>query len=112
MAQENLGTDVNGKIDFSLDGPIVCDTIPLQENTVATVSTPPNFNRAFFSYSPGINVFVTLDGSTPSFPISITRNTQELNPSIRKINEESQSIKVISDTAGWVNIRYDLGSQQ
>lgn len=106
-----LGTDINGKVDFSLPAPVACEDVPLAATTVATITTPPNFNRAFFAYSPGTNVWVTLDGTTPAVPGSIGASTQELLPGVRQINiNGGQTIKFISDTAAHVNVRYDLGS--
>jgi hypothetical protein len=111
MALEALGTDINGKTDFTLPAPIKCQDVVLTANVVSTVTTPANFNRAFFSYAVGTNVWVTLDGSTPTVPAVDGLSTQELNPAGRQISiDGGQTIKMISDSASHVNIRYDLGS--
>lgn len=110
MSIEMLGKDNAGSVDFTLAGPVACFDAPLVANTVLTTTSPPNFNRAFFSFSVGTNVWVTLDGTAPVKPVSAGASTQELLPSGRQINiSGSQVIKCISDTTGWVNIRYDLG---
>lgn len=111
MALENLGTDINGRVDFSLPIPARCEDVPLADNVVTTITTPVNFNRAYFSYSVGTNVWVTFDGTTPVVPTEPVATTQELNPSGRQISiNGGQSIKMISNTASYVNIRYDIGA--
>ena len=110
MALENLGTDINGKVDFTLPTPVSCYDIPLAANTVDSAVTPANFNRAYISYAPGTNVWVTYDGSTPVKPVAKGPSTQELLPSGRQINiDGGQTLKFISDTTSYVNIRYDVG---
>lgn len=111
MAKETLGTDLNGRVDYSLPAPVSCWDAPLVANTILTITTPPNFNRAFFSYGVGTNVWVTLDGTSPVVPASSAATTQELNPGVRQISiNGGQSIKFISDAASFVNVRYDLGA--
>ena len=111
MARENLGTDINGKVDFSLNKPVLCEDIPLTANVIDSVTTPPEFNRAFFSYAVGTDVWVTFDGTDPVVPAVKGSSTQELTPSIRKLDiAGGQTIKMISDTVSFVNIRYDLGA--
>jgi hypothetical protein len=111
MAKETLGTDINGRVDFSLPVPASCYDVVLTENTVETITTPPNFNRAFFSYAVGTNVWVTLDGTDPEVPSSNKASTQELNPAVRQLDfNGGESIKFISDAASFVNIRFDLGA--
>lgn len=113
MALENLGTDINGRPDFSLDAPIACANVLLTASTPSTITVPVdnnNYNRAFFSFTPGTNVWVTMDGSIPSIPNGTpATNTQELNPSIRKVIT-GQTLKFISDTASYVNVRFDRGA--
>lgn len=109
--KENIGTDINGRVDYTLPRPIACWDIPLTANVVGTVTAPPGFNRAFFGYSLGSNVWVTLDGSTPVVPASSSASTQELLPAGRQIiNDGTQVIKFISDTTAIVNIRFDQGT--
>lgn len=111
MSKEILGTDINGRVDFSLPEPVYCWDAPLVANTILTITTPPNFNRAFFSYGVGTNVWVTLDGTSPVVPGSSTATTQELNPAVRQIDVDGgQSIKLISNTASFINVRFDLGA--
>lgn len=111
MAKEILGTDLNGKVDYSLPPPAICRDVVLAANVVSTTTAPLNFNRAFFSYAVGTNVWVTLDGTTPVKPVGDSNSTQELNPGVRQIDMNSATtIKMISDSASWVNIRYDLGA--
>jgi hypothetical protein len=108
---ELLGTDVAGNVDFSLPVPVSCWDALLTANVVTTITTPPNFNRAFFSYAVGTNVWVTLNGTTPVVPSTSAASTQELNPAVRQINiSGGQSIKFISDSASTINVRYDLGA--
>jgi len=112
MAKENLGTDINGRVDFSLPPPVSCYDIALTASTVATMTTPANYNRAFFSFYLGTNVWATMDGSAPVVPVSPGASTQELNPSVRQIKiAGGQTLKFISDTASYVNIRFDIGAQ-
>jgi hypothetical protein len=111
MARLALGTDINGKVDFSLAGAVACEDVLLAPNVVTAITTPPNFNRAFFSYQPGTTTWVTLDGSVPAVPASTGASTQELNPSIRQIDiNGGQTIKFISNTVVILNVRYDLGN--
>jgi hypothetical protein len=110
MAQENLGTDINGEVDFSLDPPVSCYDVALAATTVVTVSTPVNFNRAFLGYAVGTNVWMTMDGSAPVVPSTGAFTKQELNPAIRKISMSGQTLKFISDSASSVNIRFDLST--
>jgi hypothetical protein len=111
MAQETLGTDINGKVDFTLPKPTYCWDQIMTQNTVITIATPPNFNRAFFSFQTGTDVWVTYDGSTPIVPIGASATTQELNPAGRQISiDGTDVIKAISNTASWINIRFDLGA--
>lgn len=111
MAKETLGTDINGRVDFSLPKAARTRDELLAENVVIAITTPANFNRAFFNYAVGTNVWVTLDGSVPVVPSGGIDGTQELNPSIRQIDiGGGQLIKVVSDSASFVNIRYDVGA--
>lgn len=120
MSVELLGKDYSGQyIDYSLPPPVLCQDIALAANTVTTVTVPAVtagalFNRAFFSYSPGVNVWVTLNGTAPVVPPAASSNssTQELLPGIRQIpGNGTAQIKLISDTAAYVNIRFDMGQQ-
>lgn len=112
MAQEMLGRDINGKVDFSLPKPVSCAGTTLTANIAQTFTAPANFNRAFFSYSVGTNVFVAIDDTAAVFGGSVAATTSELNPSIRQLNMEGgQTISVISPTTAYVGIRYDLGQQ-
>lgn len=111
MSREILGTDMNGRVDYSLPTPIMCDAIPLTSGTINSVTTPPNFNRAYFSPGVGANVWVTFDGTDPVIPSENTRCAQELNPNGRKLNiDGGQTIKMICDISTVVGIRYDLGA--
>jgi hypothetical protein len=111
MASETLGTDINGKVDFTLPKPVNCWNEALAASTVVTIPTPPNFNRAFFSFAIGTNVWVTYDGSAPVVPTTGATNTQELNPAGRQINMNGTDvIKEISDTASFINVRFDVGA--
>lgn len=110
MASEMIGKDINGVADFSLPAPVMTWDAFLSANTVVSMTTPANFNRAFFSYAIGTNVWITLDGSSPVVPASPAFSKQELNPAIRQIViQGGQTIKMISDTASYVNIRFDQG---
>lgn len=112
MSQEVLGKDVTGEVDFSLPKPISCWDEPLVATVVSTITTPAGFNRAFFSFAVGTNVWATYDGTTPVIPVTGAATKQELNPGIRQINiNGGDIIKVISDTASFINIRYDQGQQ-
>jgi hypothetical protein len=110
MAQEILGTDINGKVDFSLPKMESGAGTTLAADVAQTFTTPPNFNRAFFSYSVGTNVFVAIDNTAAEFGVTPEVTNSELNPSIRQLNiEGGQTISVISPTTAYVGIRYDLG---
>lgn len=109
--KETLGRDINGTVDYTLPLPGKCYDSPLSVNTIASTTTPSGYNRAFFSYAVGTNVWVTYDGSAPVIPASAGNSTQELNPAGRQIAiTGGQTLKFISDTASFVNIRYDIGS--
>lgn len=111
MAKEILGTDVNGRVDYSLPPPVKTKNLPLAENVVSSVTTPANFNRAFFSFGIGTNVWVTYDGVNPVVPSEATDVVEELNPAVRQLNiNGGETLKFISDSASYVSIRYDLGS--
>lgn len=112
MSLETLGTDINSKVDFSLPAAIAgqCVKTTLSAAVEQHTTTPPSFNRAFFSCTPGTNVFVAI-GATAELPgSSFTVCQDELNPSIRQISiQGGQTISCISDTDAFVNIRYDQG---
>lgn len=111
MSKEVIGTDINGHLDYTLPKPVKCRDEILAASTVVTVTTPPNFNRAFFSYAVGTNVWVTYDGSAPVVPVGGADSTQELNPAGRQIDTNGgESIKAISDVASFLNIRWDVGA--
>lgn len=112
MAKELIGKDVQGVADYSLPFPVGAVWFQLTQNVEETVTTPPNFNRAFFSFSVGSNVFVSIGSNAMSLPppASPTTTTIELNPSCRQISiEGGQTLRFISDSNAYVNIRYDLG---
>jgi hypothetical protein len=110
MSQELLGRDMAGAVDFSLAAPVICHDDKLVANTVSTVTCPAGFNRAFLSYAVGTNVWMTMDGSSPVVPSGPITSTQELYPSVRRIlNDGTQVLKFISDTASYLNIRFDQG---
>lgn len=113
---EKLGRDYTGQFtDFSLPTPpLATQDIPLETNTINSTVVPtspvgvPNYNRAFFSFDVGTNVWVTYDGSDPAVPDSNITSTQEKNPAIRQI-KPGMTLKFISDGTSGVNIRYDIG---
>lgn len=113
MADEILGTDVRGNVDYSL--PKMSSGAGTSTTLAATVAqtftTPGNFNRAFFSYSVGTNVFVAIDATATIPGPAVAATNSELNPAARQIKVTGgQTISVISDTAAYVSIRYDRGS--
>ena len=111
MAKETLGTDINGKVDFSLPPPVLCDGTTLAGNVDQTFTTPANYNRVFFSYSPGASVFVCIDGTAAIFGASPAPTTSELNPMARQLNiKGGQTINVISGATAFIGLRYDTGS--
>lgn len=111
MSKETLGTDVNGKVDFSLPYCVSGAYTTLTGGVEQTVTTPPNFNRAFFSFSLGTNVFFDV-GKTVALPTgSFASSTAELNPGVRQINiNGGEVLHFISDTTAYVQVRYDLGA--
>jgi len=110
MALLLLGKDISGNVDYSLPAPTSCYDVVLPANTVKTITTPSNYNRAFFSFAAGTNVWVTFDGSNPVIPVADGVSKQELNPTIRQIPVGGgNTIKFISNEASFVNVRYDLG---
>jgi hypothetical protein len=120
MSSELLGRDYSGAFtDYSLPPPARCQDVALAANTIRTVTAPATlygdfYNRAFFSFQPGVNVWVTLDGSDPVVPGAGTSNasTQELLPGVRQLGGNGTTqIKMISDTTAYVNIRFDMGQQ-
>lgn len=112
MAQEMLGTDINGRADFSLPKMSYGEGTTLAANVAQTFTTPANFNRAFFSYAVGTNVFVAIGGTAEVFGATVAATTSELNPACRQLNiSGGQTISVISDTDSYVGIRYDLGKE-
>ena len=106
---EMLGKDYTGQyIDYSLPQASTCRDIVLDGTNPQTVNVPAGYNRAFFSAT--INFWATLDGSTPVIPSAgVSTSTQELNPGIRQLDASTPTIKLISNTAGDVNIRFDVG---
>jgi hypothetical protein len=112
MAQETLGRDINGAVDFSLPYCISGASTTLAANTEQTFTTPPGFNRAFFSYSLGTNVFFDV-GKTVTLPGgSFASSTAELNPGVRQIsNNGGEAFHFISDTTAYVQIRFDQGGK-
>lgn len=113
MTQETLGTDINGRVDFSLPKMTLGAGTTLTAGVAQTFTTPSNYNRAFFSYAAGTNVFVAIDDTAAVFGGAVATTTSELNPSIRQLNiAGGQTISVISPTASYVGIRYDLASTQ
>lgn len=109
IATEILGRDSSGAVDYTLPGAKSCYDVVLSASTVATVTTPAGYNRVFFSYAPGLPVWVTLDGSTPAVPSVSGASTQELIPGGRQINVNGQTIKLISNASTYVNLRYETG---
>jgi hypothetical protein len=106
--KEVLGTDINGKVDYSLP------QMSYGQGTTVTSSpqtftTPPNFNRAFFSYYGGA-VFVSFGGTATVYGGSVADTTSELMPSSRQISVRGgETISVVSPTTAYVGIRYDVG---
>lgn len=110
MSVQLLGKDYSGQyIDYSLPAPVRCQDITLDGINPQTVNVPAGYNRAFFTAT--VNFWATLDGSVPTIPTGNTASTQELNPGIRQLNSTTPTIKLISNTAGYVNIRFDIGQQ-
>lgn len=111
MSKEVLGTDINGKVDFSLPKCVAGTYTTLAADVEQTVTTPPHFNRAFFSFSLGTNVFVDIDNSVALPGSSFASSTAELNPGVRQIDiNGGQVLHFRSDTTAYVQIRYDLGA--
>lgn len=111
MAKETLGRDFNGITDYSLPFPVAGTYATLAANTEQTITTPPNFNRVFFSYSVGTNVFVGIGDVSITIPSgSFVASTTELNPMIRQISVKGgETLRFISDSAAYVQVRYDMG---
>lgn len=111
MTKEILGKDVNGVTDYSLPFPVSGVTTTLTANVEQTTVTPPNFNKAFFSFAVGTNVWVGIGSSAISLPgSSFASSTTELNPVARQLDiNGGQTLRFISDTNSYVQIRYDLG---
>jgi hypothetical protein len=111
MAKEALGTDVNGKVDFTLPKMTFGQGTTLAANTAQTFTTPSGFNRVFFSYAVGTDVFVAIDGTATVFGGSVATTVSELNPAGRQLDiRGGQTISVISPTASYVGLRYDIGA--
>lgn len=112
MSKENLGRDISGAVDFSLPQCSEGANVLLTANTESTYVAPAGYNRAFLSYSVGTNVWFDINTSIniPSTN-SFATNTAELNPSIRQLNPTfPQTLHFKSDTAAYVQIRFDKGS--
>lgn len=110
MSQELLGRDKSGAVDYTLAACISGWSDPLTANVVVTTTTPAGFNRVYFSAAIGTNIWVTMDGSTPSATAS-GASTQELNPGGRYMSiNGGTTLKIVSDTASAVTLRYDIGS--
>lgn len=110
--KETLGRDINGYIDYSLPLCSAGTRTTLAADVEQTVVTPANYNRAFFSYGVGTNVWF-LEGSVAvTIPgESFSSSKAELNPSIRQIDiNGGQTLRFICDTNSYVQIRYDVGS--
>lgn len=110
--KEILGTDINGRVDYSLPQPTSCYNGGLEANTIKEIVTPPNFNRAFFSYASGADVWITFNGDDPVLiPGGGWTTSQELNPGVRQLDiNGGQTIKFLSEADCYVNVRYDLGA--
>lgn len=112
MSEESLGRDVRGAVDFSLPYCISGASTTLTANVEQTVTTPPNFNRAFFSYSLGTNVFFDVGKAVALPGGSFASSTAELNPGVRQISDNGgEVLHFISDTNAYVQIRFDKGSK-
>lgn len=108
MPKETIGTDINGRPDFSLDFPDVGTSTGLTANVEQTVTVPAYYNRAFFSYSVGTNVFVNLNATAAAPGGSFASTTTELNPSVRKV-KGGDVLHVISPTNAYVQISFRQG---
>lgn len=109
--KEALGTDVNGKVDFSLPKMVYGEGTTLAANIAQTFTTPSGFNRVFFSYATGTNVFVAIDDTAAVFGAAVAATTSELNPAVRQLNiDGGQTISVVCPVATYVGLRYDVGS--
>ena len=112
MSRETLGRDINGAVDFSLPYCVSGANTTLAANTEQTVTTPPGFNRAFFSFALGTNVFFDVNKTVALPGSSFVSSTAELNPGVRQINiNGGEVLHFISDTASYVQIRFDQGSK-
>ncbi len=108
---ENLGKDLNGNVDYSLPGCTLGSSVTLVANTEKTVTTPSGFNRAFFAYAVGTNVFYGFNTTAVLPGSSFADSTVELNPSARQINEGGgDTLHFICATASYVQIRFDRGA--
>jgi hypothetical protein len=111
ITKETLGTDINGKVDFSLPKMSYGQGTTLAAGVAQTFTTPANFNRVFFSYSVGTDVFVAIDNTAAVFGGAVANTTSELNPAVRQLSiAGGQTISVISPAAAYVGLRYDIGA--
>lgn len=110
IAKENLGTDANGKVDFSIAFPQAGTSTTLAAGVEQTVTVPSGYNRAFFSYSVGTNVFVSTGSVAAEVPGAAfaTTNT-ELNPSVRQVLG-GETLRFISPTVAYVQISFRTGA--
>jgi hypothetical protein len=78
-ARELFGRDVSGVSDYTLPFPVIgqCTYTTLAANVEQTVTTPAGYNRAFFSYSSGANVFVNLNATAAAPSGSFAATTWE-----------------------------------
>lgn len=119
MTKEILGTDVNGRCDFTLPacelGAEVVLAAATETSTVVPTTTigGASIKRAFFSWGGGADVFVAIGGSSiaAALPVggTFSATQQELNPMGRQVTP-GQTISVISATETYFNIRYDTGN--
>lgn len=109
MPLENLGKDIKGTCDFSLNFPDAGAYTTLAANTEQTYTVPDGYNRAFFSYAVGTNVFVGVGSSSITVPSgSFASSTTELNPSVRQVLG-GQTLRFICPTTSYVQISFRRG---
>lgn len=112
MSIEMLGRDINGAVDYSLRFPADGEsaTFALSAGVETTVTIPAGtYNRAFFSFAVGTNVWV----ETGSDPITVPTGTvafgkKELNPGVRQV-APGQVLRFICDTTSYVQVAFRQG---
>ncbi len=106
--QLNLGRDNNTNVTFELPWTGEYYETTLAATVAQSLTVPPNSRSVYFSFQPGLNVFVKLNGSPIALPTGAFANVpnKAFGPTARHSVKSGDTLQFICDTNAFVSVEF------